>query len=111
MVVGEAPVEEAEELAELLGELLLGEGVGRAAQGPRRDLVGAGARPIPRSTRPGWRASSIPNCSATTSGAWFGSMTPPEPIRMVEVALATWASRTAGEELAMPGMLWCSATQ
>ena len=70
-----------------------------------------GARPIPRSTRPGWRASSIPNCSATTSGAWFGSMTPPEPIRIVEVALATWASRTAGEELAMPGMLWCSATQ
>ncbi len=53
----------------------------------------------------------MPNCSATTSGAWLGSITPPEPTRMVDVAAATWASSTAGEELAMPGMLWCSATQ
>ena len=27
-----------------------------------------GARPMPRSIRPGCSASSIPNCSATTSG-------------------------------------------
>ena len=53
----------------------------------------------------------MPNCSATTRGAWFGSITPPEPIRMVEVAAARWARSTAGAELAMPGMLWCSATQ
>ena len=31
--------------------------------------------------------------------------------RMVLVAAARWASSTAGAELAMPGMLWCSATQ
>ena len=41
-----------------------------------------GARPMPRSMRPGCSASSIANCSATTSVGWFGSMTPPEPSRM-----------------------------
>ena len=70
-----------------------------------------GARPMPRSMRPGCSASSMPNCSATTSGAWFGSITPPEPTRIVEVAWARWPMSTAGAELAMPGMLWCSATQ
>ena len=70
-----------------------------------------GARPMPRSTRPGCSASSVPNCSATTSGAWLGSITPPEPTRMVEVLAARWASSTAGAELAIAGMLWCSATQ
>ena len=70
-----------------------------------------GARPIPRSIRPGCSASSMPNCSATVSDAWLGSITPPDPTRMVEVADARWARSTAGAELAMPGMLWCSATQ
>jgi hypothetical protein len=53
----------------------------------------------------------MPNCSATTSGAWLGSMTPPEPSRSRLVAAARWAIRTAGAVLAIPGMLWCSATQ
>ena len=70
-----------------------------------------GARPMPRSMRPGCSASSMPNCSTTASGAWLGSMSPPEPTRIVDVASARCASRTAGDELAMPGMLWCSATQ
>jgi len=70
-----------------------------------------GARPMPRSIRPWCRASSIPNCSATTSGAWLGSITPPDPTRIVEVAEARCAINTAGAELAIPGMLWCSATQ
>ena len=70
-----------------------------------------GARPIPRSMRPGCNASSIPNCSATTSGTWLGSITPPEPIRIRSVSAASAAASTAGAELAMPGMLWCSATQ
>ena len=55
--------------------------------------------------RPGCSASSMPNCSATTSDEWFGSITPPEPRRIVLVPAARWAIRTAGEELAMPGML------
>ena len=38
-------------------------------------------------------------------------MTPPAPSRMVDVTAAAWAKSTAGEELAIPGMLWCSATQ
>ena len=53
----------------------------------------------------------MPNCSATTSDAWLGSITPPAPMRSVEVDAARWAMSTAGDELAMPGMLWCSATQ
>ena len=53
----------------------------------------------------------MPNCSAMTSGEWFGSMMPPAPIRMVRVPAATCASATAVAALAMPGMLWCSAIQ
>ena len=45
-----------------------------------------GARPSPRSIRPGCSAASVPNCSAISSGAWFGSMMPPAPMRMVRVA-------------------------
>ena len=61
--------------------------------------------------RPGWNASSVPNCSATVSAAWLGSITPPAPMRSVVVATARWAISTGGDELAMPAMLWCSATQ
>ena len=61
--------------------------------------------------RPGNSASSVPNCSAMTSGAWFGSITPPAPTRMVEVAAATCPIRIEVAALAMPGMLWCSASQ
>ena len=34
---------------------------------------------------PGCSAASVPNCSAITSGAWFGSMIPPAPTRIVRV--------------------------
>jgi len=53
----------------------------------------------------------VPNCSAIVSGAWFGSMTPPEPRRMVEVCAATWPMSTLVADDAMLGMLWCSAYQ
>ena len=61
--------------------------------------------------RPGKSDSSVPNCSAMTSGEWFGSMMPPEPTRMVLVPAATCPMTTAVAALATPGMLWCSATQ
>ncbi|OIQ63119.1 hypothetical protein GALL_553430 [mine drainage metagenome] len=70
-----------------------------------------GARPIPRSMRPGWRASSIANCSPTTRAGWLGSMTPPDPTRMRSVRAARCAIRTAGEVEATAGIEWCSATQ
>ena len=41
-----------------------------------------GARPMPRSIRPGCSASSRANCSAIASGAWLGSITPPDPTRI-----------------------------
>ena len=61
--------------------------------------------------RPGNSDSSVPNCSATTSGAWLGSMMPPAPTRIVVVPAATCAMTIDVAALAMPGMLWCSATQ
>jgi hypothetical protein len=36
---------------------------------------------------------------------------PPEPTRMVLVPPATYAIATAVAALAIPGMLWCSASQ
>src|SRR5690606_35179373 len=53
-------------------------------------------RPSPRSTRLGVSASSMRNCSATRSGRWFGSITPPEPsrIRLVRCPIAATARST-----------------
>ncbi|CFW10673.1 Uncharacterised protein [Bordetella pertussis] len=45
------------------------------------------------------------------SGAWLGSITPPEPTRSVVVCAATWPISTAVALLATPVMLWCSASQ
>ncbi len=71
-----------------------------------------GARPSPRSMRPGCRASSVPNCSAMVSGAWFGQHDPagaePDALR---VCAATCAMSTLVADDAMLGMLWCSAYQ
>jgi hypothetical protein len=61
--------------------------------------------------RPGNSASSVPNCSAITSGAWLGSMIPPAPTRIVDVAAATWAIAIDVAALAIPAKLWCSASQ
>jgi len=44
-------------------------------------------------------------------GAWFGSMIPPEPMRIVEVFAPMKASATAVAALAIPGIEWCSAIQ
>ena len=70
-----------------------------------------GARPRPRSMRPGKSPSRTLKRSATCSGAWFGSITPPEPTRMCVVTAAICPIMMSGAELAMLGKLWCSATQ
>ena len=64
-----------------------------------------GARPSPRSIRPGNSVASVPNASATISGLWFGSMMPPAPTRSVAVAAATCPIKTAVAALAIPVML------
>ena len=38
----------------------------------------------------------MPNCSAITSGAWFGSMTPPAPTRIVPVACGEMGDHDRG---------------
>ena len=55
-----------------------------------------GARPRPRSMRPAKAASRAANCSATTSGAWLGSITPPEPTRIRRVLAARMPISTGG---------------
>ena len=70
-----------------------------------------GARPRPRSIRPGCSVASVPNCSAITSGEWFGSMIPPAPSRIRSVWEATCAISTAVADDAIERMLWCSAYQ
>ena len=82
-----------------------------AAKRAHRELVGAGARPRPRSIRPGCSASSVPNCSAITSGEWFGSMIPPAPTRIGAVAAGDVPITTAVAALAIRSALWCSASQ
>jgi hypothetical protein len=59
--------------------------------------------------RPGNSVSSVPNCSAMTSGEWLGSMIPPAPRRIVDVWCAIWPISTDVALEAMVAMLWCSA--
>ncbi len=61
--------------------------------------------------RSGCSASSMPKRSATASGEWLGSITPPEPTRMRSVLAARCAMSVSGAVDATEGMLWCSATQ
>jgi hypothetical protein len=64
----------------------------RSSRLPRKayEVTGSepGARPMPKSIRPGAAASSRANCSATASGAWLGSITPPDPSRIRDVRAA-----------------------
>ena len=73
-----AVAEEAAQLRELLGKLV---GVA-AAQDHRRALVGAGRPAEAEVDAPGIERLQQLNRSATISGAWFGSITPPDPTRI-----------------------------
>ena len=95
-------VEPGLQLDNLLGEPVLAADQ-CAAQGVRNGLV-----PARRASEP---EISVPNCSATMIGAWLGSMIPPAPRRMRSVSCPACAIITAVAALAMPGMLWCSASQ
>lgn len=108
----EVVVQEAGQLRELLGEVVgaLVEALG-AAEGGGGGAVRAGgsAQAQVHSARGhGFQRAEL---LRDHQGAWFGSITPPEPRRMRVVWAARWARITAGEEEATPGMEWCSATQ
>ena len=65
-----------------------------AAQRARGRLVGARRAAEARDRcGPGYSDSSVPNCSAITSGAWLGSMMPPAPTRIVVVPAADMADQ------------------
>ena len=55
--------------------------------------------------RPGCSSARVPNCSAMISGAWLGSITPPEPSRIDSVWAAMCAISTAGAAEAIEPML------
>ena len=58
-----------------------------------------------------WMLARVPYCSATISGAWLGSMTPPEPTRMFSVTPAACEMSSEVALEARLGVLWCSANQ
>jgi hypothetical protein len=82
-----------------------------AAQGLGGERVGPGRAAKSQIDPAGNNAARVPNCSAMISGAWLGSMTPPAPMRMVDVPAPTKARATEVAALAMPCILWCSAIQ
>ncbi len=106
--VSVVPGEEPEQFADLRAEVA-GGFLALSQRGP--DAAGETDRPSPMSIRPGCSASRTPNCSATTRGRWFGSITPPVPTRIRLVAPATAAASTVGADPATPGTPWCSETQ
>ena len=111
MLRREAVAEERQQLGDLVRELLPG-----STSRPRRSTCAVsgsvpGARPRARSMRPGYIASSVRKVSATLNAAWFGSMMPAAPTRIVEVFAATCAVRISGALHARLRMLWCSETQ
>ena len=111
VAVGERAVEEPDQLAELAREVLVGERVGGAPQRRGRDLVGAGGPADPEIDPARVQRLEHPELLGDherrvvrqhhAAGA--------DPDRL-GARRPAWAS-TAGDELAMPGMLWCSATQ
>jgi hypothetical protein len=109
--LGKAAGVPQDELLQPLEEVVLRRIALPAPQSEGGDLVGPGRPADARSMRPGKSASSILKRSATASGAWFGSMTPPEPTRMRFVTAAIWPIITSGAGLATDARLWCSAVQ
>ena len=73
-----------------------------AAQRARRRHVGARRAAEAEIDAAGMQCGQRAECSAMTSGAWLGSMTPPAPTRIVDVPAATWAMTTDVAALAMP---------
>ena len=102
--------QQAEQVDEVLREVLGRQRGGVPAQGDGGLRVGA-RRAADAQVDPA-RVQGLEqgDCSATTSGAWLGSITPPEPTRTRSVTAARWAMSTGGLVLATEGVLWCSAT-
>ena len=112
MIGREQPTLERQQLLEAVEEIIAGRIVLSPPQRVGGRRVGAGrAAEAGRSMRPGNSPSSTLKRSATWSAAWFGDHHLLEPTCICVVAAAIWPIMISGAELAMFGMLWCSATQ
>ena len=84
----------------------------RPAQGGRGHLVGAGRPADAEVDAPGMErlehAELLGDDERRVVGQHDAARADADACRCTE---ARWAISTAGAELAMPGMLWCSATQ
>ena len=87
------------------------EGVGRPAQGSGGHRVGAGRPADAEVDAAGMERLEHPELLGHHQRRMVGQHHPPEPSAWSWSPSARWAISTAGAELAMPGMLWCSATQ
>ena len=93
---GNVPSKKAMQLAQLLGKVVGGDRgrVRRSAAAVSWSVPGA--RPMPRSMRPGMQRLEHAELLGDASGAWLGSITPPEPTRIVDVAAAMCADQHRG---------------
>ena len=101
MALGKAAALEGEKLGHLLGKVLAAEGAQRRE---RLAVAAAGAADAEIDAAGMQRRRASDSVSATRSGTWLGSMTPPEPTRMRLVWAAALAMRMSGEDEAIEGM-------
>ena len=108
---GQLAGEEAEQVDQLFGEVVRGERFRRAAQGRRGDLVRARRAPDAEVDPAGMQRLQHAELLGDHQRHMVGQHDVAGPDPDDSVASAIWPISTGGAELAMPGMLWCSATQ
>ena len=108
---GERAREEAEQLGHLFREVVGAEHARSAAERGGRDRVGARRPPDPEVDATGVERLEHAELFGDRERSVVGQHDPAgaEPDGVGDTARC--ASSTGGDELAIPGMLWCSATQ
>ena len=105
MAFGKPIAVEEDELLEPLQKVVIATAVLPPAQRKGGDRIGSRRSSQAKVDASGKQRFQHLELSATISGAWFGSMTPPEPTRMCWVAAAICPIMMSGAELAMDARL------
>jgi hypothetical protein len=92
---------EQQQFLEALQKIIVVANILPTPQRDRRNLIRSGRASDAKIDN----ASRVLKRSATMSGAWFGSITPPAPTRMFAVTAAIWPIMISGAELAIDGRL------